>query len=283
MNFTWLGAIPRWVIYLVVLTVVSLPLVRPIGLPIFPGSETHGIYDTIETLPGGSVVVIGVDYEPLAIPELSPMVAAVATHALSKGHRVIAITNYPSTPAIAEKILNDVAAEGGYQYGVQYANLGYAAGQEAVVLAAGRDFKAAYPRDFRGSPTAGIPLMQDVNSWRDVAYMVDIAQGATADYYFRIAGAQFGLRIGVGTTAVSIPHFKSYLQSGQINGLLGGLQGAAEYEALVGRPAFATAGMDAQSMAHLAILALVVLGNVSFFIARRARRKAAAAEREGGR
>src|SRR5262245_37807344 len=209
------GAIPRWAIYLAVMAVVTLPLIRPLGLPIFPGEETLGIYGTIESLAPGSVVVVGVDYEPLAIPELSPMVRAVCAHALARGHKVIALTNYPSTPAIAEKILNDLAAAGGYRYGVDYVNLGYAAGNEAVVMAAGHNFKAAYPRDFRGTPVAEIPLMQPVNTWRDVAYLVDVAQGETADFYFRIAGAQYGLKVGVGTTAVSIPHFKSYLQSGQ--------------------------------------------------------------------
>ena len=270
--FERLGRIPRWLICVLVTAVVTVPLIRPLGLPIFPGAGTEGIHRMIEELPRGSAVVVGVDFEPVAIAELEPMVRAVCGHALARGHRVITITNYPSTPAIAERILGELAAGGGWRYGVDYVNLGYAAGNETVVMAAGHDMKAAYPRDFHGTPIDSLPAMHGVNTWRDVAYLVDIAQGATADYYFRIAGAQYGLKVGVGTTAVSIPHFAAYLQSGQINGLLGGLQGAAEYEKLVEHPGFATAGMDAQSMAHLAILLLVALGNLSYFLGRRAGR-----------
>ena len=40
---------------------------------------------------------------------------------------------------------------------------------------------------------------------------------------------------------------------------------AAEYETLVGRQDKATAGMSAQSMAHLIIVAFIIFGNVAFF------------------
>ena len=38
----------------------------------------------------------------------------------------------------------------------------------------------------------------------------------------------------------------------------------AEYETLVGRQDKATAGMSAQSMAHLIIVAFIIFGNVAF-------------------
>ena len=45
----------------------------------------------------------------------------------------------------------------------------------------------------------------------------------------------------------------------------GGLAGAAEYETLVGRQDKVSAGMSAQSMAHLIIVAFIIFGNVAFF------------------
>ena len=59
-----------------------------------------------------------------------------------------------------------------------------------------------------------------------------------------------------------------FLRSGQINGLIGGLQGAAEYETLIGRKGMAVAGMDAQSATHFVIIVLVVLCNVFYFTLR---------------
>ena len=52
-------------------------------------------------------------------------------------------------------------------------------------------------------------------------------------------------------------------------GLLGGLKGAAEYEALIKQKGTATAGMDAQSIAHLLIVLFIVLGNIAYFISKK--------------
>ena len=67
-----------------------------------------------------------------------------------------------------------------------------------------------------------------------------------------------------GVTAVSAPEYYPYLQAGQLQGLLGGMAGAAEYEVLVKYPALATRGMDAQSLAHVFIAFMIILGNIAF-------------------
>ena len=45
-----------------------------------------------------------------------------------------------------------------------------------------------------------------------------------------------------------------FVVSKQIQGILAGMPGAAEYESLVGKPGIGTSGMDAQSLAHLIIV-----------------------------
>ncbi|MFQ6003090.1 MAG: hypothetical protein ACE5KJ_05025, partial [Candidatus Zixiibacteriota bacterium] len=63
--------------------------------------------------------------------------------------------------------------------------------------------------------------------------------------------------------------FYPFLASGQIVGLLGGLKGAAEYEILIQKPGMGQRGMDAQSVSHLVIILLVILGNTSYFLRRK--------------
>jgi hypothetical protein len=60
-----------------------------------------------------------------------------------------------------------------------------------------------------------------------------------------------------------------FLSTGQLVGLLGGLSGAAEYEKLIDTPGDATIGMDAQSIVHILIIVLIVLGNIAYFATRR--------------
>jgi len=65
------------------------------------------------------------------------------------------------------------------------------------------------------------------------------------------------------------PGLYPLLRSGQINGLIGGLRGAAEYETLIGQKGKAIAGMDAQSATHFAIIVLVIICNLFYFSMRR--------------
>ena len=64
------------------------------------------------------------------------------------------------------------------------------------------------------------------------------------------------------------PDFFPFLQSRQLNGLIGGLAGAAEYEALVGKRGLAVSGMRPQSVAHIVIIGFILLGNAVYFLHR---------------
>jgi hypothetical protein len=74
--------------------------------------------------------------------------------------------------------------------------------------------------------------------------------------------SRYHLPMVAGVTAVSAPEYYPYLQTGQLEGLLGGMAGAAEYEVLTQHPALATKGMDAQSLAHVFIALMILLGNL---------------------
>ena len=70
-----------------------------------------------------------------------------------------------------------------------------------------------------------------------------------------------------------------YLNSGQLKGALPGLQGAAEYEQLVKTAGYssggpAQAGMSIQSIVHYALVLLLILCNVGYFVTRHREAKA---------
>ncbi|MBI2370983.1 MAG: hypothetical protein HYV08_12240, partial [Deltaproteobacteria bacterium] len=110
-----------------------------------------------------------------------------------------------------------------------------------------------------------------IRSLREVRYAVDLAAGTPGIETWYVYGKEkYGFELGGGSTAVSAAGLYPLLQTGQINGLIGGLRGAAEYETLLGQKGKAIAGMDAQSATHLLIIVLIVLCNVSFFLSRRA-------------
>jgi hypothetical protein len=60
-----------------------------------------------------------------------------------------------------------------------------------------------------------------------------------------------------------------YYSAHQISGIIGGLQGASEYETLVEKPGAATLGMPAQSSAHVLLILLLIIGNIGFILTKR--------------
>ena len=261
--FDKLGTLPRWFIYLMLSLGVSVPLIWPLNLPLSVSSNSKAIYDKIESLPDSSAVLICFDFDPTSIPECQPMAIALCRHVMKRGLPLIVYTNYPPTPPIADRILTELGKEYNRKYGTDYVNLGFKTGNDVLLLTLGSSWTAPFPQDHRGFNTDTMTIFKRYPNYKKHSFMVDIAHGATVDFFINIGHSQFGVPMACGVTAVSIPQYKAYIQSGQLVGMLGGLKGAAEYEKLVGAPGKATIGMDAQSMAHLVIVGFVLLGNIA--------------------
>lgn len=263
----------RW-IYLAVAVAVIIPFLVPTPMPISITPEARSLFDAVEAIPDGSNVMVVYDYYPSTIAECEPMAIAALHHMFRKNCKVITLSNIPyGGPSMAESITRMMAEQYGKKYGVDYVNLGYKYGYVAVLSGMGQSIEGIFPTDNSGTPLSELPLMDSVKNYSDISFIFEIADNATADYWVSIVNAQYGVPIGCGGTAVMAPKFYAYVASGQFVGLLGGMRGAAEYEDLVGKKADATKGMQAQSLVHLLIIGLVVLGNIGFFLGRAGRRK----------
>jgi len=261
----------RRIIYLVVALGVIIPLLWPMGLPMRTSPEVQVVYDDIDALEPGSRVWLAMDYDPASQPELQPMSKAIMRHCFEKDLRVLVMTLWPGGPNLIVEALDSVseefAAEGkNLIEGTDYVNLGYKPGGVAVILGSGQDLKDTFPTDMFGASTATMPVLEDLNSIKDLDYMVEIAAGSTADWWIVYGQKNYGFPLAIGCTAVSASQYYPYLNSKQITGLLGGLRGAAEYELLTGRPGIATAGMDAQSVVHLIVVLAIIFANIAYIV-----------------
>lgn len=258
----------RWV-YTAVWVAVILPFLFPTPLPISVTPEARSLYDAVEALPDGSDVMVVFDYYPSTIAECEPIAIAALHHLFRKNCRVVTLSNIPyGGPSMAERVTRMMAEKYNKKYGVDFVNLGYKYGYVAVLSGMGKSIESIFPTDYSGTPLSQLPLMDSVKNYHDVKFIFEIADNATADYWVSIVNAQYGVPIGCGGTAVMAPKFYAYVASGQFVGLLGGMRGAAEYEKLINETGTATVGMQAQSMVHFLIIALVILGNIGFFAMR---------------
>ncbi len=264
----------RW-IYLMVAVAVIFPFIVPADLPISITPEAQMVYDAVEEVPDGSNVFVVFDYYPSTVAECEPMARSALRHFFGKNCNVITLSNIPlGGPSMAETVSRSVAAEYGKEYGVDFVNLGYKYGYVAVMTGMGSSIESIFPTDNSGTPLSELPLMDSVKNYEDIAFIFEVADNSTADYWVSIVNAQYGVPMVCGTTAVGAPKYYAFVASRQFLGLLGGMKGAAEYEILIDQRGAAVTGMGAQSLVHLLIIGLVILGNVGYFIGRIGRRRA---------
>ena len=267
----------RW-LFLLVFIVVLIPLIKPLGLPTFITKPSQDLYDYIDNIePHNKAVLLVFDFDPSTMPELLPMAEAIIRHCLAKHIRIMVYGGlWPQGMGMAvmatQKVLPDFPD---VKYGEDYALLGYIPGGGVVILSIGEGIKETFQKDYYGHPLDSLPMMKDINNYDDIALTIDLSGSGSPYAWVAFAYQKYGEKIGCGTTAVSAAQYYPLLQTGQFVGMLGGLKGAAEYEHLIKRAGIPTGrmvasmGMDAQSVIHLLIILLVILGNIGYFVIRR--------------
>ena len=270
-----LGTVDRRWIFLIIGTVVMIPLFFPLGLPIRATATTQQVYDTIDALPHGSKVLVSCEYGPSTKPEIHPMTLAIMRHLFKNNHKVYVTCLWPDGQFLAEEALDQVGGEEyGLKYGEDYVLLGFRPGNEAVVKGIVSNLRKLYTIDSRGTKVTEIPMMDGIHRFEDFDFLFS----ASAGYPGTIEWVQYAVDptnvpMATGTTSIQVNDVMPYVAAGQINGILAGMPGAAEYEALIGVPGIGTSGMDAQSVAHLVIVLFIVLGNIGYLIERQRSKK----------
>lgn len=261
----------RWVFLCIALSVL-VPLLTGLRfLKMASTPSTAAVYQYIEKLAPGSVVMIAFDYGPSGMPEMHPMAKAIIAQCFRNHLRVVAVTLHPQGPPMADEVLRAVAPDYKARYGTDYANLGFKPGGASVVMGMGSAIETVYPTDTKGTPLRSLAVMKGVESYDDVSLLVDLATGNAPQAWLAFAYQRFHVKLAIGITAVMATDFYVYYQSGQLVGILNGMRGAAEYEQLMERPGQGVVGMSSQSIAHLVIIVFVILGNIGYFAGRRRR------------
>jgi hypothetical protein len=245
--------------------VLMVPLFTPIVIPMKIDRMVPPLFEYIEQLQPGDAVLISVEYSAVMYAEMTPVLVAVAKHLYNRGCNVLLWANAADGAMFAQEAA-DIAPEG-YEWGKNVINFGFYAGYEAVASALGSDFKDAFPADFRGNPTQGMPIMEPLNTIQDVKMIFQLTGGGLGPLlWVRQAVVPYGVWFASSVSSSMLPAAVPYYESGQIKALLNGLVGAAEYELLTKTPGKGTAGMAGQSLGHLFVVAAVLIGNLAYFM-----------------
>lgn len=259
---------PR-LIYLLLIFVITVPILTHSVLPVPVSSTTQALYDFIQKLPANSLVVVSFDYPTSVVPELHPQAIVVTEHLFMRPLKVLFVAQYQDGPALTDAVL-DAIDKGNKTYGVDYATLGFIP-NTATFIGMITNIPQFFPVDTHGNPVNTLPIVKEFPAAKQAALVITFSAGEPGllDYLQYWQGS-FNIPVAVGATAANAPGYLPFYNSGQLVGILISIRGAAEYEILIHKVGIsgATSAMVAQSTSHLLIVAMVVFGNVAYFVGR---------------
>lgn len=232
----------RW-IFLAMALCVSVPILV-IGLtgrtlPETPTPLARAFFNEVD-IAGESKgrrghVLLAFDYDPASAGELSPMAISLVHQCAERGVRMYFMSLWPVGPQMIDGAITKVIERyyPDLEYGEDYVNLGFKAGNEQVIKVMGVDLTTEFRTDVRGTPLSEIPMMDGITTLEDFDLIAEISAGypGTKEWVL-YAASQFDIPLVSGMTGVQAPLMYPYYP-GQLKGLLGAIKGAAEYEAVV--------------------------------------------------
>jgi hypothetical protein len=261
--------IDRRILWLIYGIALAYPLLWPIGLPISIDVTTAETFDVLENLEPGSRVAMHARVGGVTLPELYPIAKAMIQHLWTIDDvKIIFLTFGVDSPVWQDKIMSEIDMKG-REYGVDYVYLGYTPGGLTAQAMMADDLPALVSVDYYGTPFNELPgngaIMEGITNAADFDLLIDI-EGSGYENFLGPWQAKYGTPTILGVQSVNIPGTIIYWDAGQIIGFIKGARGAAEYENLIGKPGDAVAGMDAQSLAHVTVLLLIILGNIKYYL-----------------
>jgi len=281
----------RKIIYLLIIISLSYPLISGFSLPPAKMKTALEAFTIVENLPkkDSQIVLVSFDWGPSTSAENRPQTATAIEHLMRREIPFATISTYAhsvpfldSVPEKVAEILNKEAGEKRYFYGKSWVNLGFQPNTAVMIqgLARSNDLVATLKTDAKGNPLSEIECMRGVKTIKDIPLLVQTTGlvGAFNNWIQFLHKEDYHPEMIHGCTSITIPEAYIYYVSGQIKGLYEGVAGAAYYDTLLTEryknrtPTDAARVNTSLASAHLVILFLIILGNISYFIKRRRER-----------
>jgi hypothetical protein len=234
----------------------------PLGVPV----ELNSAIQAAENVPENAPVLVIFDYDPSTVGEMEAVAAPLLDYMILKHHpRLTFISTLPTGAALAERFISGPLGGHSYQSGIQYVNLGYLPGGLAGIRAFAQDPRTMAPLSMDSNPAWQSAPLQDVQSLSSFALILLITDSAEAGRnWVEQAGTLRGnAPFVVASSAQAGPMVMPYVQSGQVNGLVNGLNsGAVIEQGFASRQNTARRYWDAYNLGLFMAVAFIVFGGL---------------------
>ena len=192
--------------------------------------------------------------------------ASIMDHLLLLKHpRLALVSTSPTGSALAERFISATLQERAYARGLQYTDLGFLPGGLSGVRLFAQDplnalpYGAATDRVWESEVLRGISVLPDFGA---ILILTDTTEGG-AVWIEQTAGSRGSVPMVVISSAQAAPMLLPYFDSGQVQGLVAGMNGATGPEvANGGRPGLVRRYWDAYNLGLYAAALLITLGAI---------------------
>jgi hypothetical protein len=230
-----------------------------------PSDQTEMAISVVNKIPADAPVLVVFDYEPSLSGEMQVVAEPYLNRLLLLKHpRLTILSSSPTGSALAENFMTGSLAGRGYQRGEQYIDLGYLPGGLAGVYDFAQNPSAVMPLGADGSQVWQTVPLKGVTRFSDFAAIILLTDSAEAGrVWIEQAGPLRGnASLVIVSSSQAGPMLMPYVASGQINGLVNGLNDASKVEQANGQPGLARLYWDAYSVGLLLAAAMIILGGL---------------------
>jgi hypothetical protein len=269
-----LGDINLTYVYLGVLILVVVPLIVPVGLPIYMDPKAVEFFDTIENLPPGSKILFNPEFSPGTAATYESVAIRFIEQCFQKGHKVYIYSTVQMAPIVKDWLVNEAPSVSTKEYGVDWIHFGFVPGSPDIAKATfAEDVRSAFPTDYEQKKSLDeYPMMEGVNTISDFDLLFDIYTGLqTLDSNLR----QWVLPIYPDLKWVQSPNqvdamtSLTWYGSGHMTAIIFGPTQYAVYERLTKLPGDQLKSLDVLSLTEIYAVILVIIGNANYLIQRR--------------
>jgi len=288
----------RWIVTVLMILLVGGVLLLGSGVFALPNptsaaaNQVQAAITATDAIPKGAPVLVVFDYEPSLSGEMQAVAMPYLIRLIlfnQKLPRLTLLSSSPTGPALAEDLMSKLISglqpnlQSGaapiqwYQFGKQYTDLGYLPGGLTGVYDFAQNPTSTMPSGADGSQAWQTPPLQGVTHFSDFRAIIVITDSAEAGrIWIEQAGPFRGnAPLILISSSQAGPMLMPYAASGQINGLINGLNDASIMEQANRQKGLATRYWDAYSVGLLLAASMILLGGfVNLVIGVQARRSA---------
>ncbi len=227
----------RWLITGLLFGLISLAILggaAPRSLPVNIPLETASLYESLRGIPPAAKVLLVIGYQPAYSGEIETAAGAVMRLLAERGSKFQVISTSSQNLFLANRLLDSTKRNypsqlAPYMAGNGYDILGYLPGGPAGLRGLLTDLPASLPVGVDLNPAqnalqaAGIQQLDDYDA---ILVLTDDPETARL-WVEQISPDLSGTRLWMAVSSQAIPLVRPYFRSGQVDGLVGGLYGAA--------------------------------------------------------